>query len=108
MVTTRSESRQELQSKLEDILGSNRVYYDPPASFQMRYPCFVYARRNIVPQRADNVNYLSSTQYEITYIDYNPDSDVIDQVLDSFTYVEHSRHFVLNNLHQDVFYVYYQ
>lgn len=102
----RSEVRQDLQQKLEDILGSTYVYYDPPESFRMHYPCFVYARRNIVAQRADNIRYHDSTQYEITYIDRNPDSDVIDRVLDSFTYVEHSRHFVLDNLHQDVFYVY--
>ena len=105
-MTSRAEARLELQLKLEEILGSDRVYYDPPESFKMKYPCFVYARRNVVSQRADNIRYQKFTQYEVTYIDRDPDSDVIDRVLDSFMHVEHSRHFVLDNLHQDVFYIY--
>ena len=35
-------TRIELQLKLEEILGSRHVYFQPPASIKMTYPAIVY------------------------------------------------------------------
>ena len=47
-------TRLELQSFLEEILGSRNVYFQPPTSFKMEYPAIVYARKNIINTFADN------------------------------------------------------
>ena len=39
-----STPRLELQDLLETVLGSQYVYFQPPATLRMRYPCIVYAR----------------------------------------------------------------
>ena len=46
-------SRLELQTKFENILGSRNVYFQPPASVQMRYPAIVYSRKNIEIRNED-------------------------------------------------------
>lgn len=103
---TRSERRQELHAELVELLGSDNVYYEPPESFKMKYPCLVYTRENMSLRRADNKIYSSETEYQITYISRTPDDDFIDAMIDHFGDVSHSRHFVSDKLHHDVFYIY--
>ena len=49
--------RLELHNILVGLLGSNHVYYQPPESLKMEYPCIRYNRSNINSGRADNINY---------------------------------------------------
>ena len=39
-----AKTRLELQSVLEQTLGSRNVYFQPPASVKMKYPAIVYER----------------------------------------------------------------
>ena len=39
-------SRLNLQDKLEEVLGSKQVYFQPPESLKLKYPCIVYSRSN--------------------------------------------------------------
>ena len=39
-------TRLELQSKLEEILGSRQVYYQPPETVKMEYPAIVYRQNS--------------------------------------------------------------
>lgn len=103
---TRSERRQELHAELVEILGSDNVYYEPPESFKMKYPCIVYTRENMSLRRADNRIYSSETEYQITYISRTADDEIIDSIIDRFGDISHSRHFVSDKLHHDVFYIY--
>lgn len=69
-------SRLKLQEVLEDILGSKNVYFQPPQSIQMSYPCIVYEKVRINTRFADNRPYNLNNVYQLTYIDKNPDSDM--------------------------------
>ena len=47
-------SRLELQAKLEELLGSEQVYYQPPESIKMSYPAIVYSKSRIETKKANN------------------------------------------------------
>lgn len=95
-------SRLELQSKLEAILGTRNVYFQPPPSIQMKYPAIVYERSNIRNTFANNAVYNQKTGYRVTVIDKNPDSEYVTKVsqLPMCSFVSH---FESDNLNHDVF-----
>lgn len=98
--------RLKLQALLESILGSNRVYFQPPPSIKLVYPCIVYQRDSLYSRFADNEPYAMRKRYMVTVIDQDPDSDIPDRVaklpLSSF-----SRHFASDNLNHDVYTLYF-
>lgn len=73
--------RLELQSKLESILGESHVYFQPPASVNILYPCFVYRIGSGDAKYANNMAYSYVNSYDVLYITKRPDLDMIDQVL---------------------------
>lgn len=94
--------RLDLQALLVDLLGSNHVYFQPPPSVAMEYPCIVYHRATIETDFADNIPYSHKKRYELTVIYKDPDDDLPDKVakLPSCT---HERFFTADNLNHDVF-----
>ncbi len=102
--------RRELHSILEDILERNglekNVYFQPPETLKMNYPCIVYHRQYLTGTPADNQKYLIDRQYRIIYIDRSPISDVIDSLL-SLKYCRYMSHSVVDGLNQDAFEIYY-
>lgn len=98
--------RLELQTLLENLLGSRNVYFQPPANVQMKYPAIVYGRENAKSVPADNISYLYKTRYQVTVIDRNPDSDVVE-VIGRLPMCTYSRNFKSNDLNHDVFSLYY-
>ena len=95
-------SRLDFQSKLETLLGSGNVYFQPPSGFMMAYPCIVYQRSNIRSQSADNAPYKLDKEYTVTVIAADPDSDVPDKI-SLLPRTVFDRHFVSDNLNHDVF-----
>ena len=73
--------RSELQLILEEILGSNQVYFQPPSTVQMSYPCIIYTRDDIDIQHADNVPYKHKRRYLVTVVSMEPDNDIIDALI---------------------------
>lgn len=99
-------SRLQLQTELEELLGSRNVYFQPPASVRMQYPAIVYSRSNIENRHADNNVYMQSCFYEITVIDEDPDSEIVEKVSKLPT-CRFDRHYKADNLNHDVFTLYY-
>ena len=99
-------TRVDLQNVLEKILGSRNVYYQPPESLKMNYPAIVYARTTIDNSYANNSVYKQNYAYEITVIDKNPDSEIVNKVSKLST-CRFDRHFKSDNLNHDVFTLYY-
>jgi hypothetical protein len=98
--------RTELQTLLETVIGSKQVYFQPPSSLQIKYPCIVYERSNANTIFADNYPYKSDKRYTITVIDKDPDSLIPDKVL-KLQQCNYDRHFTADNLHHDVFNLYF-
>lgn len=96
----------DLQNKLEELLGSRNVYYQPPSFVQIKYPAIVYSLDDIDIKKADNKSYISKRRYSITVIDKTPDNPVIDKILD-LEYANYNRNFISDNLHHDVVILYF-
>lgn len=99
-------SRPNLQIELEELLGSKNVYYQPPASVQMKYPAIVYSRKDIENTFADNLVYNQSHSYEVIVIDQDPDSVFVEKISKLPT-CRFDRHYTADNLNHDVFTLYY-
>lgn len=100
-------SRIELHEILCEILGSRNVYFEPPETLKMKYPCIVYERSNIDVIYADNKSYTNNTRYSIILMDANPDSQTIYKLLE-LPGIRFDRHFSTNNLNHDVFELYFK
>lgn len=99
-------SRLELQSELEELLGTRNVYYQPPESIKIKYPAIIYSTNDIEKTFANDAGYSYRRRYEIIVIDKNPDNVVIDKLL-SLQYCSFDRHYVSDNLNHDVLTLYY-
>lgn len=97
-----AKTRLTLQELLEGILGSRHVYFQPPASVRMAYPAIVYARSKINNRYADNLIYGQATEYQITVIDEDPDSEIVKRV-SQLPGCKWNRDFKADNLNHDVF-----
>ena len=99
-------NRLDLQTELEELLGSRNVYFQPPASVRINYPAIVYTRSDIDNTFADDSVYMQSHFYEVTVIDEDPDSKIVDAVSKLPT-CRFSRHVTSENLNHDTFIIYY-
>ena len=99
-------NRLELQSKLEEILGSRNVYFQPPETIKLSYPCIVYSRQNGDTQFGDNLPYLYMNAYQIIVIDPDPDSEIPAKIA-QLPLSRFDRHYTADNLNHDSFVVYY-
>lgn len=98
--------REDLQTLLEELLGSRNVYFQPPTNVQLVYPCIIYNRDHSLTQFASNRPYRRTKRYQVTYIGRDPDSPVPDRIgeLPMCTF---TRHFTSDNLNHDVFDLYF-
>lgn len=99
-------SRLQLQTLLEEILGSNNVYYQPPETIRMQYPAIVYSLNSIDNDNADDAPYIQSRSYEIILIERDPDSETINK-LSKLPMCRFNRHYKADNLNHYVFTLYY-
>lgn len=99
-------SRADLQTKLEEILGSRNVYFQPPATVTMSYPAIVYERAGIDNTFANDSVYMQDFSYTVTVIDRNPDSEIVKRI-SKLRKCSWTSHFTKDNLHHDVFKLYY-
>jgi hypothetical protein len=95
-----------LQELLEELLTSDKVYFQPPSSFSMQYPCIVYELSHIKSEFADNYPYTLGIRYSITVIDRNPDSAIPIAIV-ALPLCSFERFFTADNLNHYVFNLYF-
>jgi len=100
------DQRLKFQELLVSLLGSNNVYFQPPSTIRMRYPCIIYSRESKDEKFADDMLYFGKTRYMVTIIDPNPDS-LIPNLISTIPLSTFNKHFVVDNLNHDVFLIYY-
>lgn len=98
--------RLQLQTLLENLLGSRNVYFQPPSTLQMKYPCIVYSRNAGDTKFANDKPYAQTTGYQVMVIDANPDSLIPGKVA-SLPLCSFNRHYTKDNLNHDVYNLYY-
>ena len=100
------DNRIELQTLLEEVLGSKQVYFQPPSSIRMKYPAIVYSRSNIENLPANDSVYIQRYSYTITVMDYDPDSEIVKKI-SLIPRIRFDNHFTSDGLNHDVFTITY-
>lgn len=90
--------RLELHQTLKDTISSENVYFQPPETVKMEYPCVVYSLAYIDSYHADNFPYVTYYKYLVTYITRNPDDPNIER-LKLLPACKFDRYFSTENLH---------
>lgn len=98
-------SRLELHSELVTFLPN--VYFQPPSTLTMKYPCIVYNKTGKNRHFGNDVIYLSQQGYQITVIDANPDSVVADNIEKHFQHCAINQYFAADNLNHTIINLYY-
>lgn len=94
--------RIELHHRLEEALGSRNVYFQPPETLKLKYPCIVYSLESATDAHADNSLYRRMKRYTLTYITKDPDDPKLDTI-DNLRYCSMNRGFVSDNLYHFVY-----
>lgn len=100
-------TRQDLQNRFEKILGSGNVYYQPPESIKLKYPCIIYSLADIYTRDADDMHYSRQKVYNITVISRDPDNNIAESLLD-IPRTRFDRRYVTDNLYHDILTLYYK
>lgn len=100
------EKRLQLQTLLESLLGSRNVYFQPPESLVLKYPCIKYSRDSGDTDFADNIPYRKQLKYQIIVLDKNPDS-LIPNKISELPMCRFETHYTKDNLNHDIFNMYY-
>lgn len=90
-------SRLELHNELLQFVPN--VYFQPPSDHRMTFPCIVYgkaSRRDVYA--ADDI-YKIDRQYQLQVIESDPDSDLVDRVINHFRYASIGTNFVKDNIY---------
>lgn len=98
--------REELQEKLEELIGNRNVYFQQPEGFKIKYPCIIYKLSYMGKLVASNTMYKDDNQYSVTIIDKDPDSELPDKLL-KWDYCSFNRFFTSDNLNHWVFELYW-
>lgn len=99
-------NRVQLQALLEELIGSRNVYFQPPESFKLSYPCIIYSRNAGKTKFANDNPYSYQRGYKVTVIDKNPDSEIPVKVA-TLPMCIFDRHYTADNLNHDVYNLYY-
>ena len=98
--------RVDLHKKLCDILGTTNVYFQPPETIKIKYPCIIYERSSNNVKFADDNPYTTRRRYTLTVIDKDPDSELPDKI-SMLPLCTSDRMFTSDNLNHYVFDIYY-
>lgn len=96
--------RLKLHDTLKEICPN--VYFNPPESVKLTYPCILYKRSVGNTRYADNSPYIFKVNYQITLMDKDPDSEFIKK-LALLPACRYDRHYVADRINHDVFDIYY-
>lgn len=100
------DQRLKLHELLVSILGSSNVYFQPPQSIKLVYPCIVYNLDDLQLRHANNKAYSIRDRYLITHISRDPDDQTPDKIA-RLPLASFSRAFVADNLNHQVFNLYF-
>lgn len=101
-----AKTREDLHEIFVNILGGRNVYFQPPENVKIQYPAIVYSLSEIRNTFADNSVYSRKKAYDVTVIDKNPDSEIVDKVSE-LPLCRFGRHYKSENLNHYAFTIYF-
>ena len=100
-------TRLDLQNLFEEILGSGNVYFQPPESVKLKYPCIIYSLADIHTRNADDRHYTLQKIYNVSVISRDPDNTIAQTILE-LPKTRFDRRYVADNLYHDILTLYYK
>ena len=100
------DKRLEFHQMLVDLVHPHNVYFQPPSSIRLEYPCIIYELGDINTKYADSIKYANSEVYTVTLLDKNPRSDIFGKLL-HLNYCAFDRFFATDNINHFVFTLFY-
>ena len=104
--------RLDLHHKLQSIYektthqsAEKKIYYQPPASVKLSYPCLIYKLIDMPVAHANNFPYKIEHMYELTVVDTDPNSPLREEIAKMFV-CRLVRTYESDNLHHYVFHIY--
>jgi hypothetical protein len=94
--------RSDLHELLKTLLGSDHVYFQPPETVKLTYPCIIYERNRVNTRHANDLPYLLKKRYQVIVIDRDPDSEIPDKVA-NLPLCSFDRFYTADNLNHDVY-----
>lgn len=99
--------RLELHEKLCEILGSRNVYFQPPETVKLQYPCIIYSLSNIDVKHADDKIYTHRNRYMVMVVCKSPDDKTHENLMYEFPYCSFDRAYTADNMNHRVLTLYY-
>lgn len=96
----------ELGNLIHDALGIEHIYFQPPETVKLKYPCAIYHLNRYKQQHADDISYLNYKSYLITIVDKDPESDIPDKLL-KLPMCTFDRYYTSDMLNHWVFSIYF-
>ena len=98
MEANRLELREKLSQFMLDCGETPKLYFQPPESVKLEYPCMIYHLRTMSSRKANNRPYHKTIGFDITYITRSHSSKVPDRMLDEPLF-SFDRYYTAENLH---------
>lgn len=99
--------REYLHERLCSILGSRNCYFQSPTGLKMKYPCIKYDLNDENTKYADDIIYSKYYRWNLTVIDYDPESDIPDKLEESLSYCSFDRSYFADGLAHFVLTLYF-
>lgn len=101
-----SGARPELGKIFRSILNSENVYFQPPESLKLDYPCIIYQLADIETRHANNKPYSHDKQYQVILITKDPDN-IFKDILSDLPLCTFERFYTSQNLNHYVYRLYF-
>ena len=95
---------------IADLESTNtgKVYFQPPSSVQLNYPCWVVERTTAYQPKANDKTYLFRPGYKCMFMNREePDPEILRMIPQRYERCKYQNHYVADNVHHDVFLIYY-
>ena len=90
--------REKLSELMEECGEEPRLYFQPPESVHLEYPCIIYHLKRLDKRNANNHPYFKTISFDITYITRDPTSTVPMRFEDEPLFM-FDRYYTAENLH---------
>ena len=98
MEVNRLELRDKLSAFMVECGETPKLYFQPPESVKLEYPCMIYHLKTLTSRKANDHPYHKTIAFDITYITRSPASTVPDRMLGEPLFA-FDRYYTAENLH---------
>lgn len=100
--------RLKLDQELKLFMGKDvRVYFQPPPTYKIKYPCLIYELSSGTSTFAGNMPYTFTKRYSLTLITRDPDMPIVKDLAMAFPMIVMDRAYTADNLYHYAYTLYY-